>query len=1068
MDSNEKKAHMDKLGAEFSDESFFGTRAHREKEAAAAAAVTNTRLVSPSVWGYSRLVAKQSRVFDNFVSEIEEYLATKHSADSLEMESIQKQTEHLYRIKELAQADWLASRPPTTNHTPALCDLAGHQPFHLKDHISLEGSTDPSFSDSLSMPGSSRGLEHVELGADGAPVNRERKASPECDAIAAYTTACAQVDTPVISSVLQAQGLSVLTLDKYGLACPGAVALAQCVERLTALTELSLVGNVVQGPGVTALATAIEKNPSINKLVLDQNPIGATGADSLARLLEWSREGPQCSLRHLSLESCKVGDAGLVNLVKAVQQHTALTHLNLGGNGVGSQCASELEMLLEKNDTLLVLDLKWNHIRRVAAESVCAGLARNVTLHTLDLSWNGFGDIVPCQRLVTALQSGCRVKVLNLSNNRIGDKSACVLAAGLTASADLMELIVKGNPLGAVGCRSILRAFTREETLARTVRLDDCNIGLVDPLVFDPVNPAGVYALDMSDPYSQTVVRNLVTLAYHKKGKFAKGTTRLDGNVYNIPIRIDWEDASGPEKGILEFNFVSTRAPPQLEDVMSKQDVSMMTDLITRAKSSIETANVLDMIMNGDAFLLPSQVAEIFPVLKSSEDRVKFIKRCLHKVVGSSAREEITALLTEAEVQDMENSMSNSSLFFHPDNATGHYRLNLAESTDRETFFRLQEIRAKELLEHDRTGTDPSAVLCARPRSQFQPPTPLEFLFLNFRLDHQEFLPSEEWAVPSTGIVELDFVDYRKPPETAVPIETVWATPGEKESDVESQIYRMMQCDSEAERMKELRCLTHHYYFTAAQAKHILARFTSSSMREDCLVVLFRRIVDHHAFACDVLKELASSEFFEVRRRLGVHNIFDPICAVDFYSLHFVDNRDRYIMAELIRLAIVEPGDNMLSCLFDGLAFSVPGSWSKDIPRKGRISVYYCRSATVIEQVMDSVPAHTLPPNYRSVQPAGGEWVADMKQAKIKHKMECRFSDPRAAFEAMDTDGGGELSRQEFARGLRNLGVFLEPDETTFLFELLDEDGGGSIDFDELRNFWDNTKCFRMHFTHGA
>ena len=56
----------------------------------------------------------------------------------------------------------------------------------------------------------------------------------------------------------------------------------------------------------------------------------------------------------------------------------------------------------------------------------------------------------------------------------------------------------------------------------------------------------------------------------------------------------------------------------------------------------------------------------------------------------------------------------------------------------------------------------------------------------------------------------------------------------------------------------------------------------------------------------------------------------------------------------------------------------------------------------------------------------------------------------------MDEDGGGSLSRLEFSRGLRMLGVQVTAYELLDLVDLLDEDGSGFIELEEMVSFWES------------
>ena len=51
----------------------------------------------------------------------------------------------------------------------------------------------------------------------------------------------------------------------------------------------------------------------------------------------------------------------------------------------------------------------------------------------------------------------------------------------------------------------------------------------------------------------------------------------------------------------------------------------------------------------------------------------------------------------------------------------------------------------------------------------------------------------------------------------------------------------------------------------------------------------------------------------------------------------------------------------------------------------------------------------------------------------------------------------GSLTRQELAGALRNINVWLHPNETTALLQALDKDNSDSIDEGEFVLFWNRT-----------
>lgn len=78
---------------------------------------------------------------------------------------------------------------------------------------------------------------------------------------------------------------------------------------------------------------------------------------------------------------------------------------------------------------------------------------------------------------------------------------------------------------------------------------------------------------------------------------------------------------------------------------------------------------------------------------------------------------------------------------------------------------------------------------------------------------------------------------------------------------------------------------------------------------------------------------------------------------------------------ELVHLAMVEPGENCVETQYNGVDLSIPAGWGKELPKRGLLSLYYCREQECIDKVdqdgswNQSNPPHTVngkvPPSYK-------------------------------------------------------------------------------------------------------
>lgn len=100
---------------------------------------------------------------------------------------------------------------------------------------------------------------------------------------------------------------------------------------------------------------------------------------------------------------------------------------------------------------------------------------------------------------------------LDLSNNRIGEQGAFVIADGMDRNKTIVHLAMDGNPVGSAGGRELLRAM-RELGDLRDISLKGCNVKQCDKnlFAFDPTMPAGPYSLDLSKKFDRAVASQLI------------------------------------------------------------------------------------------------------------------------------------------------------------------------------------------------------------------------------------------------------------------------------------------------------------------------------------------------------------------------------------------------------------------------------------------------------------------------------------------------------------------------------------------------------------------------------
>jgi hypothetical protein len=105
----------------------------------------------------------------------------------------------------------------------------------------------------------------------------------------------------------------------------------------------------------------------------------------------------------------------------------------------------------------------------------------------------------------------------------------------------LTNLVLDGNILGHVGTQSLIACIQRAAGEHRnlTISFDYCDCETDDIKVFNAANPAGIWRLDLSEPYGQMVVEECIFLANHKAGCSIKWIDYIPpGGSSRIPVEL--------------------------------------------------------------------------------------------------------------------------------------------------------------------------------------------------------------------------------------------------------------------------------------------------------------------------------------------------------------------------------------------------------------------------------------------------------------------------------------------------------------------------------------------------
>ena len=439
-----------------------------------------------------------------------------------------------------------------------------------------------------------------------------------------------------------AASLRILNCAHSGLRCSGMVGLVSLVQNAgKSVTSLDLRNNGILEEGCNALARVMRDGhcPCLINLLLGDNRVGKA-AEAIATAVNQSC----CELYALSLAKNDLSDAVLARVLESLAGHPTLADLDFAQNRAGSLTCEGFGTFLGETTQLTALDCSWGQMRNKSALSFVKSLAKATLLVRLNLSWNGLGDpniVCHLGDMIGSIQ--CKIEELDLSHCRMDGRAAHVLAGRLVLNKSLKVLKLDGNPLGAAGVRRLLstcmmpnaeleRGGEREISLS----VKDCSVNTESSFhIFNPAEPAGHYVLDMSEPYSQSIVESLLRIEAMGRGAFERVSMTLAGKQFVLARHTDLETSPiTPKEGEMVFNYEARIAAAKSKIVgegfgLPGRIHQRLMNVFAGKQISFETGldriGFLQLVMSEHSEVKLQQATELLSHLKIESDRVTFV-----------------------------------------------------------------------------------------------------------------------------------------------------------------------------------------------------------------------------------------------------------------------------------------------------------------------------------------------------------------------------------------------------------------------------------------------------------
>lgn len=331
-------------------------------------------------------------------------------------------------------------------------EAAGRKPNHLVLRCLLESQESGSEAFSIEAPGSHPLTFSSRIGDEDMGIFAQvfRGSVRHLERLDLSSNLLSSEGAAMLATGLlgpSAEALHLLSLRGNAVTAPGCKALCQCLRHCPKLRSLDLSWNPLEKAGGLAVVELLTASKTLEELFLADAELDMDVLVAMATALLTT----EAKLQVLDLENPRIStvqEEHTVHLARALRRNTSLRELRLGKQKMRDEGLRQLVSFLVENKTLQVLDLRCNDLGVDGAKHLGVLLSDDCRLSVLNLSGNRIGEksnVSGAEALAEALTKNKTLRALSLNNNQLCDKALQVLAGALEHNTTLEKLALFHN-----------------------------------------------------------------------------------------------------------------------------------------------------------------------------------------------------------------------------------------------------------------------------------------------------------------------------------------------------------------------------------------------------------------------------------------------------------------------------------------------------------------------------------------------------------------------------------------------------------------------------------------------